>query len=365
MSVSSKLQFAQLDELFLDPSNPRLGRHNIEQKLTQEEILEEMLDWSLDELALSFIESDGFWIQEALIVVEEKLYDKYVLVVVEGNRRLAALILLDRAFHKKEYENSKFEEIVKSSKLPKDLLTKIPYLVADNRSDVDSYLGFRHVTGIKEWEPAEKAQFIAKLIDQGLTYDEVRKKIGSKTPTVRELYISYKVLLQIEENVDIPEEKLEKRFSVLYLTLKKEGAHTYLNIDIQADPNGANKPVPKRHIKNLRNFALWLFGDGKKEPLFSDSRDATKFSKVLLNKEAVKYLETNDNPIFEQAVRIAGADEEEIVNLIQSAAYNVESALTRAHLHKSSKEMKRAIQLLFNHVEQLKITFPNEAKKTN
>ncbi len=98
--------------------------------------------------------------------------------------------------------------------------------------------------------------------------------------------------------------------------------------------------------------------------MFSDSRDATKFSNVLLNKEAIKYLETNDSPIFDQAVRIAGADEEEIVNLIQSAAYSVESALTRAHLHKNSKDMKRAVQLLFNHVEQLKVTFPNEAKKT-
>ena len=254
MSVGSKLQFAQLDELSLDPYNPRLGRHSIDQKLAQEEILEQMLDWSLDELALSFIESDGFWTQEALIVIEEKLYGKYTLVVVEGNRRLAALILLDKAFNKKEFANSKFEEIAKSSKLPKNLLNEIPYLVADSRSDVDSYLGFRHVTGIKQWEQSEKAQFIAKLIDEGLTYDEVRKKIGSKTPTVKDLYITYKVLLQIEENVDIPEEKLEKRFSVLYLTLKKEGAYTYLNVNIQADPKSAGRPVPNKHIKNLKTL---------------------------------------------------------------------------------------------------------------
>lgn len=359
MSINIGIQYANIDELKLDPLNPRLGRHNLEKILSQEELLEIMQGWTLEELALSFLESGGFWLQEALIVVKEKVYGKNSLVVVEGNRRLAALILLKKAFLDKEYANSKFKEMVKESKLPPKLFEKIPYLIAENRSDVDSYLGFRHVTGIKEWAPAEKAQFISKLVEQGMSYDEVRKKIGSKTTTVRELYISYRVLLQIEDNYEIPEANIEKRFSVMYLTLKKEGAQKYLNIDITANPHTAKYPIPKKHINNLKNFALWLFGNDKSEPLFPDSRDATKFSNVLLNKDAVRYLESNENPIFEQAVRIAGADEEEIVDLIYNSAYKIESALSRIHLHKNSKEMKKAIELLFKHVDQLRITFPN------
>ncbi len=45
-----------------------------------------MINWSLDELAVSFIDS-GYWPHEAMIVVREKGQN----VVVEGNRRLAAL----------------------------------------------------------------------------------------------------------------------------------------------------------------------------------------------------------------------------------------------------------------------------------
>lgn len=48
------------------------------------------------ELAVSFLES-GFWPQEGLLVVRENLYGKPALVVVEGNRRLAALQLLSDA----------------------------------------------------------------------------------------------------------------------------------------------------------------------------------------------------------------------------------------------------------------------------
>ena len=63
--------------------------------------------------------------------------------------------------------------------VPKKLFTKIPYILADSRQDIESFLGFRHVTGIKQWQPAQKAQYIAKLIDErGMNYEEVMRKIG-------------------------------------------------------------------------------------------------------------------------------------------------------------------------------------------
>src|SRR5207249_1630282 len=101
-------------------------------------------------------------------------------------------------------------------------------------------LGFRHVTGIKEWNPAEKAEYIADLVEKHkMTYDEVRKKIGSKTETVRRNYISYRLLLQMEGEEDIDSARVEDKFSVLYLSLRSVGVQKYLQIDIQAEPNHA------------------------------------------------------------------------------------------------------------------------------
>ena len=62
------IDYADIDSLYLDPTNPRLGRRIASPTLPQEEVMDVMQDWTLDELVVSFIES-GFWPQEALIVV--------------------------------------------------------------------------------------------------------------------------------------------------------------------------------------------------------------------------------------------------------------------------------------------------------
>ncbi len=364
MAISTELKSGSLDELFLDPLNPRLGRNNTGRDVTQEKVLELMSDWTLDELAVSFLESGGFWTQEALLATKEKLYGKERLVVIEGNRRLAALRYLQDAIKGKP-ASSKWEEIAKGAKPPKDLFTKIPYILISTRNEIESFLGFRHVTGIKEWKPAEKAQFIARLIDdRDLTYEEVRRKIGSKMPTVRQNYISYRLLLQIENNTqEIPKENFEERFSVMYLSLRTQGVQQYLQIDIQAEPDKAKAPVPKKHLKALTNFAIWLFGgDENKPPLFTDSRLVDDFGRVLESKEAREYLERTDRPKFEVAYQLAGGDEPEIARLIETAADNIELALTRVHLFKKSKKIREAVGRLGADTNQLLNIFPDLAE---
>ena len=361
MAIGTDLEYASLDDLFLDPMNPRLGRDNSGEDVSQERVLELMKDWTLDELAISFLESGGFWTQEALLVARERLYGESRLVVIEGNRRLAALMYLRKAIEGNP-TSSKWEEIARHTRPPKNLFTKIPYLLATSRKDVEAFLGFRHVTGIKEWKPAEKAQFIAKLIDErGYTYEDVRRKIGSKTPTVRQNYISYRLLLQIENVAQqIPKENFEERFSVMYLSLREKGVQQYLQIDILAEPGKAKKPVPRQHLRALGNFALWLFGgDESRPPVFTDSRQVTNFGRILESKEAIKYLERTENPKFEVAHQLAGGDEPEITKLLAIAADNIELALTRVHLYKKSKDIREVMVRLASDATQLLKIFPD------
>ena len=368
MGISTELHYAALDDLYLDPKNPRLGRHYANANSTQEEVLEVMNEWTLDELAISYIEnieSGGFWTHEALLVVEETLYGKQQFVVVEGNRRLAALIYLRQAINgevvSKKWsalvENLKEEDIEKFEKL----FNHIPCIQADSRQDIEAFLGFRHVTGIKQWNPEEKAQYIAWLIDErSMTYEEVMRKIGSKTQTVRENYISYQLLLQIESNVEsfLPE-YAEDRFSVMYLTLKKRGVQKYLQIDIKADPETAKRPVPEDHLKNLENFALWLFGNNKRPPLFADSRQADDFNTILETPDAVSYLEGNEKPNFDYALQLTNKDEQEIIRLINNAGDNIQISLSRVHHYKNSKKIQDAIERLTIDFKELLNRFPN------
>lgn len=361
--MNTEIQYGSIiDDLNLDPLNPRLGRDNTGSNVSQEKVLALMQDWTLEELGTSFVEN-GFWPQEALIVVKEKLYGSSVFVVVEGNRRLAALRLLAQAVNGNP-SSRKWAEIVDKKKISGTLFSKVPYLIADSRDEVAAFLGFRHVTGIKEWKPAEKAEFIARLIEtRKFSYEEVRKRIGSKLPAIRQHYISYRLLLQMEDREDIVLEKVEKKFSVLYLSLRTEGVQKYLQIDIQADPAKARKPVPPGRLKALTHFAQWLFGDEKNPPLFTDSRNVDRLGKALESPKAIEYLERTQSPNFDYALRVAGADEPELVDLLESAADNIELSLGRLHQHTKSAKIKSAAERVIVDAEQLRKVIPASLEK--
>lgn len=358
MAKAPKISYASLEDLFLDPTNPRLGRRIASPELSQEQVLNEMMDWTLEELAVSFLES-GFWPQEALIVVTENLYGENRLVVIEGNRRLAALKLLAKA-DKDPGAKNPLRDILKNKKLPGELLSSIPYIEVSSRKEVSAYLGFRHVTGIKEWNPAEKAQFIAHLIeDEKLSYDDVRRRIGSKTPTVRANYISYRLLLQMDNQEKIEIDKVENKFSVLYLSLRTQGVQSYLNIDIMADPEAAKTPVPKEHLGNLVNFSRWLFGDKKSPPLFSDSRQVDAFGKILESENAIEYLERTKEPRFEIAYQKAGVGEDDLVRIIDQASDNIQLSLTEAHIYRKKPSVEKAVSRLAKDALALISLFPS------
>ncbi len=360
MAISRELDFASIDDLYLDPMNPRLGRHKTGRDVSQEKVLEWMRTQTLDELALSYLESDGFWTHEALLVVKEEIYGNTELIVVEGNRRLAALKYLRNAYLG-QTTSRKWQAICESAEPSPELFSEVPYILVDSRDEIQAFLGFRHVTGIKQWGADEKAGFIAKLIDEdGFTYEQDMRKIGSKTPTVRKLYISYRLLLQIEDTVeDIVSEDFGKRFAILYMSVEKEGAKKYLQIDVMAEPNAAKRPVPQDKLQNLANFAHWLFGTKDIDAIVRNASQVSDFGKILDSEEAVQYLQQTSKPKLDIAFRIAGGDESEIIRYVQEAANNIELALTRAHAFRNSSKLQQAISRFGDDALQLLSLFPD------
>lgn len=358
MSISSEIEYIETDKLCLDPKNPRLRED--QHGLTQDKLLEVMTDWGLEEIGASIVES-GFWAHEAVLVVEEKLTSKAKqdsIIVVEGNRRLAAVRLLLAARAGKK-SSPKWKDLAADLTTPAVAkLQRLPTIKADDRDDVDAYLGFRHVTGIKQWEPHEKAAFIAKLVDGGLAFEDVMRKIGSKTPTVRQSYIAFKLFRQLAELEDVDAERIRDKFSVLFLSLRSAGTQAYLGIDIDAAPKKAKTPLKASHEDNAVRFARWLFGDEKHEPLFTDSRHTDRFGLVLANKDAVAYLERTENPRFEVAVRLSGGDRLEVIRHIERAADEIEEVLSVVQHHSKNIDVIQATKRLFKDVDALRAHFP-------
>jgi hypothetical protein len=344
--VTSDLKYATVSELWLDPTNPRIGRRNIQPPKSQGALLKTMHAWNLEELAVSFLES-GFWTQEALIVVREKRGGKIRPIVVEGNRRLAALKTLHGAVTNAP-PSPTWEELSRGMSEADELFTRIPYLEVERRADVDAYIGFRHVTGIKQWDPAEKAGYIARLVEErDLSFDEIRRAIGSKTPTVRRNYIAFRLMLQLEDaETAVPPDRIEQRFSVLYLSLRESAVQEFLGLSQSEEPARLRRPVASRKAADLEHFAVWLFGTKTRPPLFNDSRLVGDFAHALASKDAVRYLKSAKRPSLDQALRVSGLALDQVLDGINSAAIQIEQVLSRVHFYDNDPDVVDSVSRL-------------------
>lgn len=355
--MTGTIEFAPLNDIKLDPLNPRLGRSVDGANLSQDEIYDRMKDWSLEELATSFLES-GFWVHEAVLCVREDLNGEEVLVVVEGNRRIAALKRLEKTYDGQD-GSKRWLEIIADQPRPADLFAKVPVIVVASRQEIVSFLGFRHVTGIKEWAPPEKAQFIAKMIEDGnLSYRDVMRRIGSKTPTVQRNYIALCILRQMDDLEGIEVSAVEDKFSVLFLSIRTPGVRKFLGIDdkFNAAPSEVYPPIEESHTEQLVLFSKWLFGDAETPPIVNDSRQIEQFAKVLASEEGLAYLRTVKRPSLEKAFIISGGAQEEVYELISTAAYSLQEALSTIHFYKDDNRLKELSKKMIISAMQIKST---------
>jgi RNA polymerase sigma factor (TIGR02999 family) len=130
----------EVDRLILDPDHPRLASAGIGNDAR--ELVKLMWDeMAVDEVALS-VAANGFFQQDPLLVVPEakpgKAGERQKYVVVEGNRRLCAVLLL---------RDLKLREFVHAADLPalddKQIsdLGKLPVSIFDNREELWEYFG--------------------------------------------------------------------------------------------------------------------------------------------------------------------------------------------------------------------------------
>lgn len=259
-----------VERLAFDFDNPRVTRGNA---IKSEDEMVRLLwhEMAVDEIVDS-ISANGFFREEPLIVVpkdpRKSNPDEDMFVVVEGNRRLAAVrLLLDKALCRK-IEADNIPEINKE--LRKDVET-LPVGIYPKREDVWAYLGFRHINGPKPWDALGKAQFVARVFEnQGLTLDQIAQQIGDRNVTVKRLYRGFTLLRQAEKQASFDRaDAVANRFffSHLYTAADQTEFQKFLGID--AENSLTEDPVPKRKLKELGELMVWIYGSRAqgKEPI--------------------------------------------------------------------------------------------------
>lgn len=314
-----------LDKLLLDSDNPRLPK-SLHGK-NETEILEYMLlDASLIELMLA-IGKNNFFPGEQLLVVK---LDNNTYKVVEGNRRLSALKLLNNP-QLVSVQKSKIQQVLEETTYRP---TDIPVLVFEKEDDIHNYLGYRHITGIKEWKLLEKARYLYNLwksayndLSINEASKELAKSIGSRTDYVRRVLIGFEIYKKIEDEKFYRIHGLDDTsfyFNYIADSLNKSNIAEYIGVDMK---NINDNYVNGINDENLENWTRWLFDKDKdgKTRLIGDSDNLAALNKVLGNSVARDAFIVNKLSL-DDSVELTGEFDDQFLNFIYAALRDLENA---------------------------------------
>jgi hypothetical protein len=321
---ASGLHFIPPADLRFDWENPRLVEYGASSRTPQSELLEILWhEMAVEEVAMS-IAVEGYWDYEPLIAI--KRGDS--VLVIEGNRRLAAVMLLTDASLRRRLKATDLPTAPRS--IVVKLNAGLPVQIVETRQAAWRYLGFKHVNGPAKWTSYAKAQYIAEVHSEySIALSDIAAQIGDKHRTVQRLYRALMVVDQAERKKVFKRENRSKRhfsFSHLYTGLEYDSVAEFLSL---SEPDAEKvDPVPPKKLKALGELCVWLYGNKRDEipPIVtSQNPDLRQLAEVLTDSEATDTLRAG-MPLS-LAYEVSQGDE----TLFRSSLTEAKLALQKAH----------------------------------
>lgn len=204
----------QLENIFLDPNNPRFISKNwndISDEHISDDAVQKMTrlkleqEFSIDKLV------DNIKINEFLTIdriIVKKISDNQY-VVLEGNRRICAAKAIMESYLKNS--ESVTEDVIESLKEIKCLI-----YTGSEKQPAWVFQGLRHIIGIQEWPAYNKARLLVQLMeDENLSLTEVGKKFGLTAYGAGQWVRGYSAFIQATEESDYTQEIDERAYPYL------------------------------------------------------------------------------------------------------------------------------------------------------
>lgn len=317
------------DELTLDRENPRFGLHVAENETAALAILLDKAN--LRELWDSIAER-GYEPFEPLVATP--VGDE--LVVLEGNRRLAAVkLLLNPSLASSEMARRRIPA-VSPEKL--DTCKSIPVIIVATRADAAGYIGFKHVNGPTRWSSLAKAKFgvdffesIGGEMGPQQKMQSLTKQLGDSRGLIIRLLVAYKIVLQainlgIFDDLNVDSETIE--FSHLYTLINNPDSRAFIGLSRAplSESMIVDSPVPNDFHGNLRELLGLLYGE--KSVIKSQGTDRPRLQKVLASEDGLRELRATGDLVSAEAVAGIVSDDwlknlAKISALIQKSASDV------------------------------------------
>lgn len=263
----------RISELHLDQKNPRLGRQSIDR--APREIIQYLFDHDKAVEVAESISERGYFPNEPLLAVREEGR----LVVVEGNRRLAAL----KALHEPKLIEGALQRKVERlgrRAADKKLSVFIPVTIAPNRRATDKLIVGRHIgTPVLAWQAENRASFILEKLAEGYGNEDLQEDLGFTDADIQQARQT-RAIADMARSLDLPDEikaKLDAPRAKLFTTLERvfdsSVGRSYLRVE----------PDVEHGIRGRTSRAAFLRAFSR---LVKD---------VALGKQSSRTLNSNDN----------------------------------------------------------------------
>ena len=191
-----------VNSLRLDSLNPRIP--TIDQGLDQRDLIADLvMSDKVYELAKNFVEN-GYYPVESLIVIKDNL-NRFV--VIEGNRRLAALKLLLKPEKAPKEDVPKFRAL--SNRIDVDTIRKVKVIIAPSREEAVPIIISKHTqVQIREWSPITKGRYYQNLLNKGFSISDLSSEYNILTSEIIRALRLYQFYL-LACSLELPEEIAE------------------------------------------------------------------------------------------------------------------------------------------------------------
>jgi ParB-like chromosome segregation protein Spo0J len=253
--------------------------------------------YQIKELRNSII-ANGYVPMERIIVVPYKHSSKNKYLVVEGNRRIAAL----KTILRDSYEGS-----ISITPEKRKQFTRIPCAILETE-DMDLkeaervIMGIRHIAGPREWGAYQQAQLIYELIEeQGREFTAIAQHIGLSSVEVGRRYRALKALRAME-NDDEYSDSTKPDFYRLF--------HELVSLPVVRERFGWNQEQSKFDyiLKAREFFELIAPQDPDSEPKLRTFSDVRKLKLIVGNPQAEAILLDPDQTFRDALVYVEPKD---------------------------------------------------------
>ncbi|HEY3800236.1 MAG TPA: hypothetical protein VGL58_17955 [Caulobacteraceae bacterium] len=290
-----------LEHLLLDAENPRFG-HSVAGGLDQADILDHIVNtFGVDDV-LSSIAINGYISAEPVVCRRDE--GSSVATVVEGNRRLAACLILvgdDRAARQKSRSTQYRDIWLQHGAKQIDPIPAIVFDGADRKQALLSYLGVRHIASAQPWDSFAKAAWVARVVEENqLPLADVALMIGDQHRTIRRLLEGYYFIQQTIGAGEFNPQDSQRRgrgsvtdypFSWVYTILGYSTARTYLGLE-EREPRSPLLASDK--LSRAGTITRAMFGDKSRgrSAAIEDSRELGDLALTLGDPDKVAMLES-------------------------------------------------------------------------